>query len=175
MSRCKAQGFTEWAESVKSRVLQHPGWYGRIPMSVLTDLAISYECKTLFGILSAKTYKTRDKCNTVSLTTREIAELFGNTAPTISNWLKELENAGHIVKLSKSRAKSVYQLVSPVFDYRVRVETAPNVAKETTSKELPAIRAGKRAECGKCRKPKRITSTSGICAECLEEWGKKTA
>lgn len=170
MSRlCKAQDFTEWAKSVKARVLQYPGWYGKSPMSVLADFSISSDAKVLFGILGAKTYKTPTKSNVISFSTREVAELFGVTAPTISNWLKELEDEKHIEKLSKTRARSVYRLLSPVFDYRVRVETGENAAAEVESKSLPMIR-DKRRKCPKCKKVVRIASTSGVCDGCLSEW-----
>lgn len=174
MKPCKVQSFTVWAESVKSRALQFPGWFGKSPAKVLIDVSISSDAKVLHGILALKTYKTRGKCNVVSVTTRELAALLGKTAPTISTWLKQLEIAGHIEKLSGRQAKSVYRLASPAFDYRVRVETAPGAVAEVATERLPVLRDKKR-RCPKCKVMARIESTSGVCADCLAEWVNRTA
>src|SRR5690349_20689086 len=169
MKRCPAKKWTEWAKSVQTRIGQYPAWYGKSPMSVLADNSLSYQSRVLFGIIAAKTYKTREKCNTVEITTRGLGALLNQSPQTISNWLKELENVGCVEKLSKNRSRSVYRLTSPAFRYKVRVEAAPNAVADVGSEALPLLR-NKRRRCPKCLKTAQITSTAGVCGPCLERW-----
>jgi hypothetical protein len=143
-------------------------------MSVLIDGSISYQARVLFGIIAAKTYKTSEKSNLATVTTRGLGALLGHSPQTISNWLKELESAGHVERVSKDRARGVFRLTSPVFAYRATVETAPNVVAEVESEALPIVR-DKRRRCPKCKAVARIASTSGICDECLAEWRGRMA
>jgi hypothetical protein len=174
MKRCPDKKWTEWAKSVQTRIGQYPAWYGKSPMTVLADNSITYQARVLFGIIAAKTYKTRAKCNTVAITARGLGVLLEQSPQTICNWLKELEKRGHIEKLSKSRAKSVYRLTSPVFKYRVHVEAAPNAVAEVDSARLAILRDKKR-RCPKCRQMARITSTSGACDACVKDWADRAA
>src|SRR5689334_22735349 len=118
MKRCSTQSGTDWAKSVSSRAEQFPGWFGKIPVALSLDKSVSSDAKVLFGILAAKTYKTREKCNTVQATTRGLAELLGKGPATINRWIKQLEVAGHIEKLAKRKARGIYRLCSPAFEYR---------------------------------------------------------
>ena len=169
MKNCKAQKCTDWAESVKSRALQYPGWFGKHPATVLLDSSVSYPARVLFGVLALKTYKTRATSNTVQASTRGVAALMGTTAATISNWLGELQRAKHIERVSQDKTRGVYRLLSPVFSYRVKVETAPNATADVSSEHLPILR-DKRRICPKCRTRARISSSSGVCDGCLRDW-----
>lgn len=174
MKPCKAQNFTEWSESVKARAVQNPGWFGKYPVALLLDKSVSSDAKVLFGILAAKTYKTQGKSNVVSVSTRELAVLFTRSAPTISTWIGQLVQAGHLERISPRKAKSVLRLTSPVFEYSMRVETAPNAVADIDSGHAPMLRDKKR-RCPKCRQVRHISSTSGVCDGCLSEWINRTA
>lgn len=174
MKICNSQKVTDWAKSVQSRALQNPSWFGKVPVSLLLDKSVSPEAKVMFGTLAAKTYKTPSKSNIVSVTLRELAVLFNKTPMTISRWVGQLERGGHVERLSGQNAKSVFRLVSPVFDYHVRVETAPNAVADVMASQLPALRSKNRL-CPKCKRTKAIDSTSGICAECLSAWASRSA
>ena len=174
MKHCHTQSGTDWAKSVTSRVGQYPGWFGKLPVALGLDFSVSSDAKVLFGIIAAKTYKTREKSNHVEVTTRGLAVLFNCSRTTISRWLNQLERHGYIEKLSKTKAKSVYRLTSEAFDYRVHVETAPDAVAEISSTALPVLR-DKRRPCPKCLKTAVISSAYGICATCLATWADKRA
>jgi|GEM_PF-6283252 len=174
MSRCAINSGTDWAKSVLSRAAQFPGWFGKHPASVLLDKSISSEAKVLYGILALKTYKTREKSNLADASTRGMAILMGVGASTISRWMKELERSGHIERLSPNKSRGVYRLVSPVFDYRVRVETAANAVADVSSERLTMLR-DKRRKCPKCGVQGRVVSTAGVCDDCLADWVRRSA
>lgn len=171
---CKPQKLTDWAESVKSRTLQYPGWFGKTPMALLLNVSISCESKVVFGILAAKTYKTQGKCNIAQASTRDLASILNVSNTAVSNWLKELSGAGWIERISRARCVGVYRLLSPVFAYRAIVETAPNARVLVPSEQLPLLR-DKRCKCPKCRRVKRMSSSSGVCDECLKEWQRRVS
>lgn len=175
MKRCLIHSETETPKSVSSSVRQHPRKFVRIPLTVMYDESITSDDRDLFGHLSAKTYKNNAiRCNTVMFTLRDLAEILRVGAQTVSRRLGRLEAAGHIKKLSKNREKSVYRLISPVFDYKVHVESGKDAVAETTSTELPILRDKKR-RCPKCKALSRIVSTSGVCDSCVREWAERLA
>ena len=175
MKKCPVQSGTLWAQTVTSRMGQFQGLWTHKPSSVSLDFTISSDACRVYDILCIENYKSNFRTNLVSVTTRGLAELTGKSRTTVSRWLKELCDNNHLEKISGHGQALVYRILSPVYDYKVRVETGPNEAHETTSRELPSIRTGKRAVCPKCKKPAKITSTSGVCGKCLEAWAAKTA
>jgi DNA-binding transcriptional ArsR family regulator len=149
-----------------------PQWFGKTPMMVSADLSISSDAVRVFGILSAKIYKNGSR--TVSVTTRGISVLLKKSPQTIMRWLKQLENAGHIEKISGRNVRSTYRLLSPAFSYRVIVETSPNSSREVASEKLAILRDKKR-KCPKCKQVRRVVSSSGVCEDCLSAWAARKA
>lgn len=145
-----------------------------MPKTVTADPSVSDGAFRVFGFLSLHNYQKGKKTNRVSISTRDLAEMYGKSHETVRKYLKLLENRGHIEILGKARGKATYRLTSQVFEYNVSVTTAPGSVTHVTSKELPQLR-DKRRVCPHCHRQKQISSTSGVCGDCLAAWARKNS
>lgn len=110
------QGRTVSAQSVRSRAGRSPTWYGRIPVSVLLDDAMSDRAKVAYGILSLKTFQG----NIASIGVRELGKMLGICKSTTKVAVDELIAAGHIKAHHENGKRAVYELTSPVFAQKQR-------------------------------------------------------
>lgn len=125
-------------------------------------------------MLSLKNYKSGFRTDLVDFTTRELGALMKRNASTISRWLKQLAAAKHIEKISGHGERAVFRLMSPVYHAATRVQVGPKITVEVKGGELHEVR-NRKSSCPKCGKLARITSSSGVCSQCLADWVNRTA
>jgi Fe2+ or Zn2+ uptake regulation protein len=175
MKKCAALSATVWAASVSSSAAQLPRFFVRKPVALSLDLSISSDACRLYDILAVENYRENFGTNLVTISVRGVAVLLQKSPSTISRWLKQLTKAGHLEKLSGRGARSAYRLNSEVFQHRAAVQSRAGEVRMVDGRDLPAVRARRKQECPRCQKRAHITSTSGVCDECLAAWGRKLA
>lgn len=177
MKNWKVQEFPDSGKTGKCRGFQNPRHYSMSPKSLNLDKSVSDGAFRVFSILALQNYQKGRKTSVVQMSTREIADLKGASHTTIRKWLGELATGGYIEKLGSARGKAAFRLTGPMFQSNFRVQAAPGVVADVETSQLPIVRDKKR-RCPKCKRVERITSTSGVCDQCLSEWvarGKVTA
>lgn len=174
MKKCNIQGVTVQSPSVTSKALQSDLLWTKKPRALTLDFSVSSDACRLYDFLCIENYKREFRTNLVTVSTRPVAEVFTVSPMTISRWLKSLCSKGYLEKLSGRGQALTYKLLSPVHEYRAKVDTMLGATAEVASRDLAVVRDKKR-KCLKCGNVGRIVSTSGACDACMAEWVQRLA
>lgn len=172
MKKCNAIDDTLWASTVTPGMLQLDRLWTKKPGAVSLDFSVSSDACRLYDVLAIENYKKAYRTNLVTIRTRDVGALFKKSPMTISRWLRQLSDAGHVEKLSGHGQVATYRLLSRHHEYHAKVDTMPGVSATVPSRDLAVVRDKKR-KCLKCGKVRRIASSSGACDVCLEEWAQR--
>jgi hypothetical protein len=129
--------------------------FGRVPVSVVSDLEVSdYDARVYFALSAL------ERKGFVSSGVRQIAKISRKSFSGAAKALKRLILRGHVEKVPGKRGqRGAYRLTSVVFGGAVAVPTLPI--------EQPAPRKTM-IQCGGCtRKCARVGAT-GLCRQCVE-------
>ena len=109
---CPTQNGTLKVKSVPPIAGHSAKWHRRSPANLLLDNNVSDVAKTLFGILSLKTYQG----NVSTLGIRKLAELSGKSKSSVHRAIQELSISGQIQPVARQRGqRGYYVLTSEVF------------------------------------------------------------